>query len=80
MAVRFSGSPEDMLDPAPGLGGTEADIIRANMVFFETANGGGVFSVGSIAWAGSMASNNYENHVARITENVLRRFIDPTPL
>ena len=73
-------TPEDMLDPAPGLGGTEADIIRANMVFFETANGGGVFSVGSIAWAGSMASNNYENHVARITENVLRRFIDPTPL
>lgn len=73
-------TPEDMLDPAPGLGGTEADIIRAEMVFFETENGGGVFSVGSIAWAGSMAWNNYENHVARITENVLRRFLDPTPL
>ncbi len=73
-------TPEDMLDPAPGLGGTEANIIRAEMVFFETENGGGVFAVGSIAWAGSMAWNNYENHVARITENVLRRFLDPAPL
>ena len=30
-------TPEDMLDPVPGLGGTEADIIRSDMVFFETA-------------------------------------------
>ena len=48
-----------MLDPVPGLGGTEADIIRSDMVFFETANGGAVFSTGSIAWAGSMAWNGY---------------------
>ena len=39
-------TPEDMNDPAPGLGGTEADIIRADMVFFETPNGGAVFSTG----------------------------------
>ena len=46
-------TPEDMLDPVPGLGGTEADTIRSDMVFFETPNGGAVFSTGSIAWAGS---------------------------
>ena len=72
-------TPEDMLDPVPGLGGTEADIIRSDMVFFETANGGAVFSTGSIAWAGSMAWNGYNNHVAVITSNVLRRFLNPKP-
>ena len=72
-------TPEDMLDPIPGLGGTEADIIRSDMVFFETPNGGAVFSTGSIAWAGSMAWNGYNNHVAVITSNVLRRFLNPEP-
>ena len=72
-------TPEDMLDPVPGLGGTEADIIRSDMVFFETPNGGAVFSTGSIAWAGSMAWNGYNNHVAVITSNVLRSFLNPKP-
>ena len=49
------------------------------MVFFETANGGGVWSTGSIAWAASLAADGYDNNVARITGNVLRRFADPTP-
>ena len=69
-------TPEDMLDPAPGIGGCEAENLRADMVFFETPNGGAVFSTGSIAWAASMAWNRYDNHVALITENVLKRFID----
>ena len=53
--------------------------VRADMVFFETANGGGVWSTGSIAWAASLAADGYDNNVARITGNVLRRFADPTP-
>ena len=69
-------TPEDILDPAPGLGGNEAESLRADMVFFETTNGGAVFSTGSIAWASSMAWNRYANHVARITGNVLKRFLD----
>jgi len=72
-------TPEDMNDPAPGLGGTEAEIIRADMVFFETKGGGGVFSTGSIAWAGSLSHDSYKNNVALITTNVLRRFLDETP-
>ncbi len=69
-------TPEDMNDPAPGLGGTEAAIIRSDMVFFETPKGGAVFSTGSIAWAGSLSHNNYDNNVERITTNVLKRFVD----
>ena len=72
-------TPEDMDDPAPGLGGTEAEIIRAEMVFFETPGGGAVFSTGSIAWCGSLSHANYDNDVARITTNVLQRFVDELP-
>ena len=54
--------------------------IRADMVFFETPNGGGVFSVGSIAWYGALSHDGYDNDISRITHNVLHRFADPTPL
>jgi N,N-dimethylformamidase len=53
--------------------------VRADMVFFETPNGGAVFSTGSIAYAGSLPHNGYDNNVARLTTNVLRRFADPAP-
>ena len=72
-------TPEDLDDPVPGLGGTEAEIIRADMVFFETLKGGAVFSTGSIAWAGALSHNDYDNDVARITANVLNRFLDAAP-
>lgn len=42
--------------------------------------GGGFFSVGSIAWTGSLSHNDYDNNVARLTTNVLRRFRDPETL
>ena len=54
-------------------------LVRADMVFYETPEGGAVFSVGSISWFGALARNGYENDVARITSNVLERFLDPTP-
>ena len=51
--------------------------VRADMVFYEVDGGGAVFSTGSIAWFGALATNNYDNDVSRVTENVLRRFSDP---
>lgn len=72
-------TPEDLLDPTPEWTGTQADIIRADLTFFETTGGGAVFSTGSIAWAGSIAWNGYDNEIARMTGNVLRRFDDPSP-
>jgi N,N-dimethylformamidase len=49
--------------------------VRADMVFFETPQGGAVFSVGSICWFGSLSHKRYNNNVSRITENVVRRFM-----
>ena len=54
-------------------------VVRADIVFFETPAGGAVFSVGSISWFGALARNGYDNDIAQITANVVRRFADPEP-
>jgi N,N-dimethylformamidase len=51
-----------------------AQLIHADMVYFETPNGGAVFSVGSITFCGSLAYNHYDNNISRLVNNVLRRF------
>jgi N,N-dimethylformamidase len=58
---------------------TPDPLVRADLVFFETPGGGAVFSVGSISWFGALARNGYDNDVARLTANVVRRFADPSP-
>ena len=70
---------EELLATVPGLGGTENELVRADMVFYETSSGGAVWSSSSIAWAGSLSHNHYDNNVSRITHNVLKRFLDPKP-
>ena len=59
--------------------GAQNHRVKADMTFFETPDGGAVFSVGSIAWGASLPHNGYDNNVARVSENVLRRFLDPEP-
>ena len=51
----------------------------ADMVFFETPAGGAVFSVGSMTYVGSLGANGYDNTLARLTSNVIRRFLDAAP-
>ncbi len=61
-------------------GATDAIInpdIHADITFFETPNGGAVFSTGSIAYAGSLGWNGFDNNLFRLTTNVLNRFKDP---
>lgn len=64
----FTVITTDILDSKTG-------TVHADMVYFETANGGAVFSSSAITWCGSLSWSNYSNNVSRITENVLRRFI-----
>lgn len=49
--------------------------VRADVVFFECPGGGAVFATGSIAWAGSLSTNHYDNSVARICNNVITHFL-----
>jgi N,N-dimethylformamidase len=76
----FLLTPEEMLAGFPGADAIENPKVRAELVYFETGTDGAVFSTGSITWAASLCHNGYDNNVARITGNVLRRFIDPRPL
>lgn len=75
----YALTPEELLYVHPGIDGIENDRVRAELVFFECAKGGAVFSTGSITWASALAHNDYDNNVSRITGNVLRRFIDLAP-
>ena len=52
-------------------------LIRSDMVFFETPNGGAVFSFGSITFSGSLSHDGYDNNISRLANNVLTRFKDP---
>jgi len=72
-------SVEEFITTPPAVDGEQLGIARADIVFFETPNGGAVWSTGSIAWPTSLSHNDFDNNVARITGNVLRRFLDPTP-
>jgi N,N-dimethylformamidase len=59
--------------------GNVEDVIRADMVFFETPAGGAVFSVGSMTFVGSLPIDAYDNLLTRMMTNVVKRFVDPTP-
>jgi N,N-dimethylformamidase len=65
---------EEILMADSRQGGTVNPRVRADMTYLTYPNGGAVFSVGSIAWLGSLSANGYDNTVSRVTGNVLRRF------
>jgi len=55
--------------------GAKSRKVKAHLAYYEHPGGGAVFSVGSIAWSGSLSHNHYSNNVSTITENVLRKFM-----
>jgi N,N-dimethylformamidase len=71
---------EEILFNMPMVGGTMDPNVRADIVYFTTKGGGGVFSSSSIAWCGSLLENGCDNNVSRMTANVLRRFMSDEPL
>jgi N,N-dimethylformamidase len=71
---------EEVYFMTPGLGGTQHPMVRADMVFFTTAQGGAVFSPGSIAWGSALPCMGYENSVSRVMKNVVDAFLKPGAL
>jgi hypothetical protein len=76
----YQRASEELFETPPGTGGTHDPDPRSDLVLFWLDGGGAVFSTGSIAWTGSLPSNDFDNNVARITTNVLQRFLDPEAL
>ena len=70
---------EDVSNSNLLIGGTQNPLVRADMTFFETGEGGAVFTVSSIAWVMALPHDGNRNNVSRITKNVLDRFLDPEP-
>ncbi len=67
---------ETTVEDVGELGSPEAAALRAqirsDVTVYEHPAGGHVFSVGSMAWCGSLAQDDYANDVARLTTNALR--------
>lgn len=73
--AHFVAVPEELLSHVNTVTGERpAELVRAELVLFETRDGGAVFATGSITWCGGLPIDGYDNDVARITGNVLRRF------
>ena len=61
-------------------GGSVNPDVRSDMVIVPYPNGGAVFSVGSIAWSGGLATHGYNSDVSKITRNVLSAFLADAPI
>lgn len=66
---------EELSTNHPMTSGIDNEYVRAQLVYIETEHNGGVFSVGSIAWCGSLSYDEYDNSVSNITKNVLDHFL-----
>jgi N,N-dimethylformamidase len=66
---------EEVRNMIPAFGGTQCDLVRADMVWFDLPGGGEVFSVGSMSWAAALGWRTGRNNVDRLSTNVLRTFL-----
>jgi N,N-dimethylformamidase len=72
---QYAVAHEDLFQTTADVTGETNTKVRADLTYFETGSGGAVFAVGSKSWCASLSWNGYDNSVARVTENVLRRFL-----
>ncbi|TPX12998.1 uncharacterized protein E0L32_006643 [Thyridium curvatum] len=70
----FALFPEDIGFQELAVTGSQTNKIRSDIVIYETPAGGQVFSVGSMNWYCSLGWDSYDNNVARLTGNVIRKF------
>ncbi len=73
----FVTVPEELLTHLATVSGDEPpEVMKAEMVYFDTQSGGAVFSVGSITFCGSLWRDGaFDGPVSRLLENVVRRFM-----
>lgn len=66
---------EEVLTSDSRQGGTVEARVRADLTYFEYPRG-----AGSIAWCTALGVDGHADPVARVTGDVLRRFLEPAPL
>jgi N,N-dimethylformamidase len=73
--AHFVAVPEELLSHVNTVTGeAPRDLIRAEIIHFETQQGGAVFATGSITFCGSLSHGGYDNPVSRMLGNVVKRF------
>ncbi|HVZ15305.1 MAG TPA: N,N-dimethylformamidase beta subunit family domain-containing protein [Bauldia sp.] len=70
---------DDIRNMTPTYGGSQTELVRADIVWFDLPNGGEVFSVGSVSWPAAIGWNEGDNNVDRLSTNVLRAFLERAP-
>jgi N,N-dimethylformamidase len=71
----FVAVPEELLSHVNTVTGeAPRDLIRAEIVYFDTQKGGAVFATGSITFCGSLSHHGYDNGVSRMLRNVVTKF------
>jgi len=71
---------EEIYGSHPATNGEESPLVRADLTYFTTPNGGAMFATSSMSWSASLFHHDGDNAVAKITANVIKRFSDPTPI
>lgn len=71
---------EEIYGAHPATNGEENPLVRADITYFTTPNGGAMFATSSMSWSASLFHDGGDNAVARMTANVIGRFSDPTPI
>ena len=71
----YLGVTEEIGVNMPNLSGSQNPLVKADIVYFQRKSGAKIFSTGSIAWAGSLSHNHYNNNISKITFNILNNFI-----
>jgi N,N-dimethylformamidase len=67
---------EDVRWSHGGYSGTSNPLVHADIALTPRPNGGAIFAAGSIAYTACLSWDDYRNPLARLTENVLRAFMD----
>jgi len=72
----FVAVHEELLGATNTISGESApDLMRGEIVYFDTPSGGAVFSVGSITFCGSLwRDGKFDGPISRLLENVVRKF------
>lgn len=72
--------PEELMFAHSAGNGEESPLVRGDITYFTTPQGGAMFATSSMAWCASLHHNGGDNNVSRMTANVVRRFADSQPL
>ena len=67
--------PEELLTHVSTVTGEDPeDLVRADMIYYETPAGGQIFSASSITFCGSLPHNGFDNNISKLLRNVVNRF------